>query len=153
MARTPNFHSCDLRKGRVSLAKHVYLVTTITHDRRRFFEDFRCSRLLCCAMKYEAVHARTLAYVIMPDHLHWLFQLRTDMELQTLLQRIKSTSAHRINRYLGRSGPVWQQGFHDHAIRSEEDLRARARYVVANPLRAGLVASLRDYPRWDAIWL
>jgi putative transposase len=32
-------------------------------------------------------------------------------------------------------------------------LRNLARYVVANPLRAGLVDSIRDYPHWDAVWL
>ncbi len=48
---------------------------------------------------------------------------------------------------------MWQKGFHDHAIREEEDLRAVARYVVANPVRAGLVQSVRDYPHWDARWV
>jgi hypothetical protein len=28
-----------------------------------------------------------------------------------------------------------------------------ARYIVANPLRAGLVEHLGDYPHWDAVWL
>ena len=28
-----------------------------------------------------------------------------------------------------------------------------ARYVVANPLRAGLVEKLGDYPLWDAVWV
>ena len=31
--------------------------------------------------------------------------------------------------------------------------RAAARYIVANPLRAGLVKQIGDYPLWDAIWL
>jgi len=48
---------------------------------------------------------------------------------------------------------VWQPGFHDHALRKEEDVRAVARYVVANPLRAGLVQRIGDYPHWNAIWL
>jgi REP element-mobilizing transposase RayT len=52
---------------------------------------------------------------------------------------------------LGR--PVWQNGFHDHALRQEEDLAEVARYIVANPLRAGLVERLGDYPHWHAIWL
>jgi hypothetical protein len=33
------------------------------------------------------------------------------------------------------------------------DLQSVARYIVANPLRAGLVKHLGDYPLWDAIWL
>jgi hypothetical protein len=48
---------------------------------------------------------------------------------------------------------VWQTSFHDHALRREEDVLSVARFVVANPLRAGLVKSLRDYPHWDAVWL
>lgn len=48
---------------------------------------------------------------------------------------------------------IWQAGFHDHAVRREEDLAGIARYIVANPLRAGLVDAIGDYPLWDALWL
>ena len=58
-----------------------------------------------------------------------------------------------LNRYRGNHGRVWQDGFHDHALRREEDLRAAARYVVANPLRAGLVETIGQWPLWDAVWL
>jgi len=48
---------------------------------------------------------------------------------------------------------VWQDGFHDHALRREEDLKEVARYIIANPVRAGLVTRVGDYPLWDACWL
>jgi hypothetical protein len=35
----------------------------------------------------------------------------------------------------------------------EEDLAQIARYVVLNPVRAGLVRRVGDYPHWDAAWL
>jgi hypothetical protein len=38
-------------------------------------------------------------------------------------------------------------------LRKDEDLQTVARYIVANPLRAGLVEKIGDYPLWDAIWL
>jgi REP element-mobilizing transposase RayT len=94
----------------------------------------------------------TWAFVVMPDHLHWLAALK-EADLSRLVLRVKSRSTIEINRFLGRSGRMWQKGFHDHAIREEEDLRAVARYVVANPVRAGLVQSVRDYPHWDARWV
>jgi hypothetical protein len=53
----------------------------------------------------------------------------------------------------GRCGPLWQTGYHDRAIRDGEDLLPFARYIVANPLRAGLVEKIGDYPLWDASWL
>ena len=88
----------------------------------------------------------------MPDHLHWLVVIG-DMPLQTLAQRVKSRSAIAINKARLRHGKLWQKGFHDRALRREDDLQSVARYIVANPLRAGLVKRLGDYPLWDAIWL
>lgn len=49
--------------------------------------------------------------------------------------------------------PVWSRAFHDHAVRREEDLDAMARYVIGNPVRAGLAADVMGYPYWDAAWL
>jgi hypothetical protein len=49
--------------------------------------------------------------------------------------------------------PVWQRGYHDHAVRREEDIKSLARYVIANPVRAGLTHSVGSYPHWDAAWL
>lgn len=66
---------------------------------------------------------------------------------------LKGCSSRQINRHLGHEGALWQTAFHDHALREEEDLHEIARYVVANPLRAGLVESLLEYPHWDAVWL
>jgi REP element-mobilizing transposase RayT len=92
------------------------------------------------------------AWVIMPDHMRWLLAPKDDC-LEHIMQCLKSKSAIAINRYTGSSGRVWQQGYYDHALRSDEDVKAIARYVIANPLRAGLVARLGDYPLWDAEWL
>jgi REP element-mobilizing transposase RayT len=66
---------------------------------------------------------------------------------------VKSYSARRVNTVIGRGGRVWQRGFHDHAVRKDESLEDIARYVVLNPVRAGLVGSVGAYPLWDAIWV
>jgi len=57
----------------------------------------------------------------------------------------------RVSLLLGQR--IWQRGFHDHALRREEDLASAARYIVANPLRAGLCGKIGDYPYWNAQWL
>ena len=98
--------------------------------------------------------SRTLAFVIMPDHVHWLFALGEAIDLSKLIDRFKAASARQVNRLRGTAGsPVWQRGYYDHALRRDEDVRAVARYIIANPVRAGLVASVRNYPLWDAAWL
>ncbi len=89
---------------------------------------------------------KTLAYVVMPDHIHWLVQLEKG-ELCKAVKRIKSIFSQQINQR------IWNAGFYDHAIREDEDLANVARYIVANPLRAGIVKKIGDYPHWDAIWL
>ena len=95
----------------------------------------------------------TFAFVVMPDHFHWLITLTGSRPLSVSVNTVKSWSTRRINELAGSTGRLWSPGFFDRAIRKEEDLGAIARYIVANPLRAGLVRSIRDYPHWDAKWL
>jgi len=143
----------NLRKGRFSEAGRIYLVTTVTHQRTPWFHDLWLGRQVVRALIGAQPAAEMLCYVLMPDHLHWLMRLDDKSKLAKVVQGMKSVSAHRINRLLGRRGRIWQAGFHDHALRSDEAVIPAARYVVANPLRAKLVTSLREYSLWDAKWL
>ncbi len=97
--------------------------------------------------------ATMLAWVLMPDHAHWLLQLGAGRTLDVLVAELKAFSARNANRSLARLGPVWGRSYHDRAIRREEDIQDVARYIVANPLRAGLVRRIGEYPYWNAIWL
>ncbi|MBF6624030.1 MAG: transposase [Pseudomonas stutzeri] len=142
------YSSHRLRKGRYSGAGQIYLVTTATHARTPVFAQLAVARLLINTIREDAKRGShtTLAFVVMPDHLHWLLQLHHD-SLPSLVGRVKSITARRLG------GRVWQNGFHDRAVRHDDDLLSLARYVVANPLRAGLVERIGDYPHWDAIWM
>ncbi|MBS4096126.1 MAG: transposase [Sulfuricella sp.] len=148
-------HAANLRIGRFSETGRVYLITTATPRRKPLFTDFILARLMVRALhECDATgETQTLSYVLMPDHLHWLFEL-TNGELSDAVKRFKSTSSRWLNATRNTPGaPTWQAGFHDRALRREEDLQAVARYIVANPLRAGLVKRIGDYPHWDAVWL
>lgn len=129
-------------------------MTSTVLNRESLFGDWQAGRLLVREMR--AAHGNgwidSLAWVVMPDHLHWLFSLQAE-SLDRVMQRVKSRSAIAVNGHLGRAGSLWQPGFHDHALRREEDLREAGRYIVANPLRAGLVRDIGDYPLWDAVWI
>jgi putative transposase len=150
-AMTSHFstHGKDLRKGRVSMPGSVYHITTVTRDREPVFLDFKAARLFIGTLREAELRgeASTLAFVLMPDHLHWLMQLGSQRALSRVVGSVKNVIAHRLKRR------IWQSGFHDHGVQAEEDLRLIARYIVANPLRAGLVEHLEDYPHWDARWL
>ena len=148
MSESRKGSSCLLRKGRFSQTGQIYLITTATLQRRKVFADFDAARLLINILRIESASGscKTLAFVVMPDHLHWLLQLERG-SLSAVIGRVKSISAKRLGR------PVWQDGFHDRALRCDDDLQAVARYVVANPVRAGLVKQVGQYPHWDAVWL
>ncbi|MGE8068687.1 REP-associated tyrosine transposase [Pseudomonas sp. NPDC089569] len=143
-----------LRIGRYAESNRIYLLTSNTLGREPVFTDFTLGRLVVDQFRYAQDQglANSLAWVVMPDHFHWLVELQQG-SLSGLMQRVKSLSTKAINKTTGCKNSLWQQGFHDRALRREEDLVKLARYIVANPLRAGLVKRLGDYPLWDAIWI
>ena len=147
--------TCRTRVGRYSEPNRIYHVTTTTTQRAPIFARFEHGRTLVNSMRLQEDqgHARSLAFVVMPDHLHWLLQLTGSRSLSTVVNAAKSRSSRCINASIGSRRRLWQKGFHDRAIRRDEDLESIARYIIANPLRAGLVDSVARYPLWDAIWV
>jgi len=143
------YHGRQLRSGRYSQGGGVYHVTTVTRHRQAWFEKAELARLMCRTLMWsdQQGYTSTYCFVVMPDHFHWLFSLQGKHSLSSTLNLVKGRSG----RLSG--GKIWQRGFHDHALRNEESIKDVARYIVANPLRARLVYSLRDYSYWNAMWL
>ncbi len=130
------------------------MLTFTTSDRRPVFSGFDtaclASRTLAAASSWPS--ASLLAWVLMPDHWHGLIQLG-DEHLSRCVSRAKSAATRQWHGDHAGAGPLWAPGFHDHGLRREESLLQVARYIVLNPVRAGLVRSCTDYPFWDAVWL
>ena len=143
-----------LRRGRYSEQNRIYLLTANTLHRQPIFLNWRVGRRVVEQFSRAQAQglATSLAWVVMPDHFHWLISLDKG-SLDELMCRTKSLSTRAINQLTGQSGRRWQQGYHDHALRRDEDIKQVARYVIANPLRAGLVKRVGDYPLWDAVWV
>jgi putative transposase len=86
--------------------------------------------------------SHSLAWVVMPDHLHWLMELHGGT-LAECMALLKSRSSRLLNRRLERQGPLWQHGYHDHAVRSDESLHEKAMYILA----------IRSVRAWPARWV
>ncbi|MFT6917144.1 MAG: putative transposase [Motiliproteus sp.] len=145
-----------LRNGRHSEPGREYFITCVTHNRIRVFNNLSSARLVIQQLRRldQDNHLRSQAWVLMPDHIHILATLGNDCSLSECIQQLKGCSTRIINGQQGaQHRSLWQQGFYDRALRHEEDRLAIAHYIVANPLRAGLVKRLADYPHWDSIWL
>ena len=116
--------------------------------RGRPFADRAVATMVCSALE-ESI-ARTgyelYAYCLMPDHLHVLLSPATSgTTLAVFLRRFKS---YTTNRYwaLGGSRRLWQRSAKDRLMRTGEKPGTLIRYIVGNPVRAGLVRSWRDWP-------
>jgi len=95
------------------------------------------------------------AAVVMPTHVHLLFWALRDpagwpFPLADIMQSLKGSSAHTLNKLLHRSGPVWDEESLDHVLRSDESWEQKREYIRQNPVKAGLVRSPETY-RW--LWL
>ena len=138
-----------LRKGRHDSPGLYYVLTAVTVGRQPLLENSNAAQAVLSAMRWLDENERiTLeAGVVMPDHFHMVVR-REDKSLSTVMHSLKGYSAKRINLACGRSGTVWQHGYHDHALRKDEDLNAIMLYCLNNPVRAGLVADFHLYPYW-----
>jgi REP element-mobilizing transposase RayT len=129
-------------------------VTFVTRGRRKIFLDAAvaaaCSLSLVDARNWQ--RSRLLAWVLMPDHWHGVIELGDGDDLSHHVRRIKACSAKDVRSAIPGIPVVWQRGFHDHALRAEEDLIEMVRYVLLNPVRAGLVRRIGDYDFWDSAW-
>ena len=122
----------------------VFFVTFCTRDHAAI-PDLRLAHDAFCTYA-ERAQARNVAvgrYVIMPDHIH-LFVIG---DPNFLLSRWVGGSKRAIVVALGcHSGELWQPGFFDHVLRSDESYAQKWEYVRENPVRAGLVSNADEWP-------
>jgi len=71
-------HGYRLRIGRFSESGRGYLLTTVTAQRKPLFLDFTLARLAIGELRAcdQAGLCETIAFVLMPDHMHWMVQLK-----------------------------------------------------------------------------
>ncbi|MHC4880072.1 MAG: transposase [Planctomycetota bacterium] len=80
------------------------------------------------------------SFVVMPNHVHLLVQFRPPVTMKRQVTSWLQFTATQINRRLGRKGVFWQSEAFDHLVRSAEQFEYLRRYIVENPVKAGLAA-------------
>jgi REP element-mobilizing transposase RayT len=127
------------------------LFVTFTTDHRWQLPAAARDIVLECCRREDGEKFRLHAAVVMPEHVHLIYSaLRRqdgwEYSLPEIMKSIKGRAARQINVALKRSGPVWQEEFFDHVLRSNDSLVDRVDYVCQNPVRAGLVEAESEYP-------
>jgi REP element-mobilizing transposase RayT len=138
------------RRLRCGPAAPVHFLTVVTEGRVRHFFDPAVAHAVCRAIREPGCWpgASAFAWVLMPDHWHGLVRLGRDTRLEACVATFRSRTARAAGGVDARVGALWSAVFHDRAIRSDSELLGAARYLVANPVRAGLVARVGAYPFW-----
>ena len=94
------------------------------------------------------------AFTIMPNHLHMLIRpLERDgsqVGMSNIIKTFKGSTARMINLALERQGQLWFREYHDHWIRSQQELVNVIDYIRNNPVQAGLA---KDARYWQWTWL
>jgi len=93
----------------------------------------------------ELGHYQLGSFVVMANHVHVLLLPLTPPT--RLLKSLKGSTARDANRLLNRTGEqFWQRESYDHWVRSGEEWDRIARYIERNPVRAGVVSTIEEYP-------
>ena len=136
-----------MRIGRRSLSGHIYFISTATKNREPIFTEERYAEKAIQAFTYEKLLKDNdlISWVLMPDHVHWLLQLGSSSNLSNLVASMKSASA-RLVRQAGYDETIWSKGFHDHRLKHNNEIPQFTRYILENPVKAGLVTHPNQYP-------
>ena len=119
----------------------TFLVTAITHNRRRLFQvDTTAKLFLETLQRYRTKGLYKLhAFVVMPDHIHLLL---TTEDLPKAMKHIRGGFSHSLASKQG----IWQPGYTDRQILNEKDHLDTRAYILQNPVRGHLVANPEDFP-------
>jgi putative transposase len=137
------------------VGRYRYLLTFVTFNRDKAFIDAAAVDLVLAQFRRAGTEKKfeIVVYCAMPDHVHLVVEGLSDAsDLKAFVKLAKQYSgfyyAH-VNRT-----KLWQHGINDHIVRDDVDFLDRVRYVVNNPVAAGLAARPEDYPflgsdRWS----
>jgi putative transposase len=118
-----------------SYRKRPYLATSAVHNALVTFGE-------CAYAEHNIAVGR---YVIMPDHIHLFVCGDAEFDLAAWFRLLKPYLSKAVVRR-GGEDPVWQRGFFDHVLRSDESYAEKWNYVRENPVRAGFVESADAWP-------
>ncbi len=79
-------------------------------------------------------------YCIMPDHIHLILHIKSDIDGRMISAPTVSTIVGSMKRWVSRQigKPIWQKSFYDHGIRNQQDYNEIWQYIENNPLKYAL---------------
>lgn len=82
----------------------------------------------------------------MPNHIHVLLTLPAELSIEKAVQMMKGNFSYRAKKELGYPGEIWQKGFSEVQVLTEESFIRHQQYIDDNPVNKGLAPSAEEYP-------
>jgi REP element-mobilizing transposase RayT len=136
----------DFESYQKLLLKYESLMETEDHG-VKYLEEPQIAEICKNSLHfYDEKEFTLICYCIMPNHIHLVFELiEGNQGISKIMQSIKGFSARESNKILNRSGAFWNDESFDRLIRNKDELFWNIRYVLINPVSAGLV---EDWKQW-----
>ena len=105
-------------------------------------------------LRFDAHRYRLLAWVVMPNHIHVLFQPMNGWTVAKIVASWKKFTASKIYDHHqrtseGSSSPIWHREYWDRYIRNQDHFQQAIDYIHLNPVKAGLSATPEAWP-WSS---
>ena len=126
---------------------HRYSLTFCTDGRRRVFTDAAAVELVVQQLVRAAREQKfsVIAYCFMPDHLHLLIEgSSNDSDGRRFIKAFKQYSGYYYSQK--RREALWQRYGFEHVLHDDETTVEVVKYILANPVRAGLAGTVEEYP-------
>lgn len=108
--------------------------------------DPRIARLVADSLRhFDGSRYRLVAWVVMPNHVHALFEVGTT-PMAKIMQSWKQFTTNRANKVLNSTGSLWQADYWDTFMRDNDHEQQTIRYIENNPVKAKLVTDKKDWP-------
>ena len=128
-----------------------YFLTYSTYERNSYFVDAERVALVSTQILRAASEKQfaVIAYCYMPDHLHLLIEgTREDADMKDFVKRAKQFSGFYFKQRTRCS--LWQRYGFERVLRNDEATATVIKYIIENPVRAGIVSDAREYPFWGS---
>ena len=150
MTRDDLPHAANLRWGRFSQPGAYYHITKCRHqDAALSLADARVAPILIDSIRWHQGHghAHLLAFVVMPDHVHWLLVLGEERTLDDVMEGFCGYTWQQIVPPLvPQARTIWEEEYHDRQLRPHERTWETVAYIHDNPVREDFCARQEDSP-------
>jgi putative transposase len=138
------------RPLRIQFPGAFFHITSRGNRRRTIFLDDLDHEVFLRQLKRSVVRFKwkCISYCLMGNHYHLLLQL-TDANLSPGMRDVNGIYAQSFNARHEDVGSLFQPRFRGQLVQDEDYLRAAARYIALNPVRAGLTRRPEDW-RWSS---